>query len=262
MIDIILIFILGTIIGSFINALVYRIQNDEDFLLKRSHCPNCKHTLSPLELIPILSFLFLKGRCKNCNKKISLQYPLIELLSGILFVIPYLFSAFNLYLFFYYPLIFLLIIIFAYDLKYYLIPDIFTYTAIIIGLGFNLFKDIKLGRNLFILESFSLQGILSGLGVALFFFILVFLSKEKWMGKGDIGLGFLLGLLLGWPKVVVGFFLAFFVGSVVGIILVLFQKKGMKAKIPFGPFLVLGTIIGMFWGTTLLNWYLNLFLLY
>jgi len=260
MIDIIFLFILGSIVGSFVNALVYRIQNEEDFVFKRSRCPKCGHKLSSWELIPIFSFLFLKGRCKECNKKISLQYPFIEIISGVLFVIPFLYASFDLYLFFYYPLIFLLIVIFAYDLKYYLIPDIFTYSAILIGFGFNFFKDFKLGNEILSWSSISVQSFLCGLAIATFFFLLVFISKEGWMGKGDIGLGFLLGLLLGWPKAVIGFFLAFAIGSIVGVLLILLKEKGMKTKVPFGPFLVTGIIVAMFWGDQIFNWYINLIL--
>ena len=243
----IVIFIFGLIAGSFLNCLIYRLETGRTFLQGRSFCPQCGHTLSWQDLIPVFSFLILKGRCRYCQKPISWQYPLVELATGILFLLCFMFHV----LCSMYIITCFLIIIFVYDLKHYLIPDKVIYPAILISL-----------LRLFLLgEDSPLPFLYAGLGAALFFFLIVFVSKGKWMGAGDIKLAFLIGLILGWPKIIVALFLAFFIGAAIGIILIMAGKKGLKSEIPFGPFLVGATFLALFWGERIFNWYLTYFLL-
>jgi len=251
------IFILGLIVGSFLNCVIYRLEQGKSFVGGRSFCPHCKHVLGGLDLIPVLSFLILRGKCRYCQKPISLQYPLVELATAILFV-----SIFRLQFggdpfsaIFSGLVACFLIIIFVYDLKYYIIPDKVVYPAIAVALIFN-FQFLIF--NQFPVFKFS---ILSAVGAAAFFLFIVLVSKGKWMGVGDIKLAFLMGLVLGFPNILVALFLAFFIGAIIGIGLIVFGRKTFKSEVPFGPFLVAGTFLALFFGKEIINWYLNLILL-
>ncbi len=232
--------------GSFLNCLVYRLEVGEGFINSRSYCPHCKHKLGFWDLIPVLSFIGLKGCCRYCKNKISLQYPLVELATGTIFfliavyqlsVVSYIITPF-------------LIVIFIYDLKHYIIPDRVIFPAIGIALVYDFLNFYILKKPDFLIPA---------LGAAGFFLTIVLLSRGKWMGVGDIKLAFLMGLLLGWPSILPALFFAFLSGSVLGLGLIIAGAKTMKSQIPFGPFLVAGTILSMFFGPALYGWYLNLF---
>jgi leader peptidase (prepilin peptidase)/N-methyltransferase len=151
----------------------------------------------------------------------------------------------------YYCLIFsLLLVIFVYDLKRYIIPDEIILTSLVVIFFHHILKDY------FFLYTFSLAGI----GAALFFFLIWFFSHGKWMGFGDVNLGFLIGFFLGWPAVVVALFSAFFIGAIIGIVLIMFKKKKLKSEVPFGPFLIIGTFLGAFFSRAIINYYLSLLL--
>ena len=241
----IFIFFFGLTVGSFLNSIIYRLRSGESFLFKRSFCPHCQHQLSWQDLIPIFSFLILRGKCRYCSQKISLQYPLVELATGLLFVSFFIFH----FSFFIFIIACFLIIIFVYDLKYYLIPDKIIYPAIAVTFLYQLFRisDFKLLVN----------PLLSALPASLFFLTIVLVSRGKWMGVGDIKLAFFIGLFLGWPNILVALFLAFFIGAIIGVGLIVTGKKTLKSEVPFGPFLVAGTFMAMFWGQNIINWYLN-----
>ena len=264
----ILAFLIGLIAGSFLNCVIYRLEKGESFLKGRSYCPICRHQLSWQDLIPLLSFIFLGRRCRYCHGAISWQYPLVELITAVLFILIFWkfefvwnleFGIWNFYssLFIGYLFIIvsLLIIIFLFDLKHYIIPDRVVYPAILIALIFNF--------QFLISNNFALfwGPVFSAAGAAGFFGAIVLFSRGKWMGAGDIKLAFLMGLFLSWPNILVALFLAFLLGSIVGIGLMLLKKKNFKSEIPFGPFLVSGTALALFWGENILNWYLNFFLI-
>ena len=245
---------LGLIIGSFLNCLIYRLEIDKTFLKGRSFCPACQHELNFFDLIPVLSFIFLKARCRYCQARISWQYPLIEIFTAFVFLIVFQSFSFNLFLVGYYFLVFsLLIVIFVFDLKHYIIPDKIIYPAILIVLIFNFqfLKDF----------SFFLELILSGLIAAGFFLSLVLVSKGRWMGVGDIKLAFLMGIILGFPAILVSLFLAFLIGSLIGLLLIGLSKKTFKSEIPFGPFLIIGLWLAFFWAEQIISWYQSLFLI-
>jgi len=248
----IFIFIFGLIIGSFLNCLIYRLHENKS-MMGRSFCPKCKKQIAWYDNIPILSFLFLNGKCRYCKQKISWQYPLVEFITGILFVIAFIieFSVFQnqniLMLFRSWFIISVMIVIFIYDLKWYLILDIITLPASLILLIWNLY----LGMNW--------QNMLISVIIGIGFFLSQFLiSRGKWIGGGDIRLGMLMGLSLGWPMILVAIILAYFIGSVIGILLILFKKKKFGSKIPLGIFLSTATVITLFWGDIILDWYLNI----
>jgi len=247
------IFIFGLIVGSFLNCIVYRIEQEESFLGGRSKCPKCQHSLGWKDLIPVFSFLFLKGKCHYCREKISWQYPLVELLTAFLFVLillPEIFIYNPQSIFVFLCLLFIscfLVLIFVYDLKNSLIPDRFIYPAIIISLIYQLFSGGQTFLNL-------LLAILIGSG--LFFFIFL-ISRGKWIGFGDVTLGLFMGLFLGFPNIIVALFLGVFLGAIIGLGLMFYKKKKLSSEIPFGPFLITGTVISFLFGKQIINWYLN-----
>lgn len=246
------IFLLGLIVGSFLNCVVYRLERGESFLKGRSYCPNCRHQLSWIDLVPLFSFVFLAGKCRYCKKPISGQYPLVELIAGLLFFLAA-FSASNFLILGYWLLVIsFLIVIFVFDLKHYIIPDGAVWGATAVALIYNLRFLIYNQSSIF---EFS---ILSGLGAAAFFLAIFLVSRGKWMGFGDVKLALLMGLFLGWPNILVALFLAFSIGAIIGICLIIFGKKKFSSEVPFGPFLILGTFLALFFGQNLTNWYLNL----
>jgi len=265
------IFILGLAVGSFLNVVIFRLESGEKIVNSRSKCLRCGHILAWYDLIPVLSFIFLKGKCRYCNGKISWQYPAVELSTAILFVLitnyklqitnyEHLISNIQypiLSLLFWFFIISSLIIIFVYDLKHYIIPDRIVYPAIIIAIGFNLFNNIQYPiSNILSVFNFLIPAVVAG-G---FFYTIVAITKGKGMGGGDVKLAFLMGLILGWPLITFSVFLSFILGSLVGIYLILTGRKKMKSMIPFGPFLILGTFIGLFWGKKIVEWYLDILL--
>ena len=268
----VVVFILGLTVGSFLNCVIYRLKTGQNFLKGHSSCPHCLHQLKWYDLIPVLSFILLKGKCRYCKKPISWQYPLVELITGLLFLqifnfqffwtlsgglsVGLLFNEFSIFnflnLIYYWLIVSLLIVIFVYDLKWYVIPDKIVYPAIIIALIFNFQFSIF---NQFSIFKFS---ILSALGTSIFFLAIFLISRGKWLGFGDVKLAFFMGLFLGFPDILVALFLAFLIGAMIGLGLIIFKKKGLKSEIPFGPFLITGTLIALFWGNQIINWYLNL----
>ncbi|MDD4989768.1 MAG: prepilin peptidase [Candidatus Pacebacteria bacterium] len=272
-----IVLLFGFCCGSFLNCVIYRLEKRKSFVCGRSFCPKCKHTLAWYDLIPILSFIVQKARCRYCHKKISWQYPIVEISTGlILFFIFYflffnhfLFSIFYLTEFLFLAIIScLLIVIFAYDLKHFIIPDKAIYPAIIfVFLGrlfgflnfehWNLFGNSDLGFRIF--KNLKMP-LVAGLSAGVFFFLIWLVSRGRWMGFGDVKLAFLLGLFLGWPNILVGLFFAFLTGSIAGLFLIVLKKKKMKSEVPFGPFLVIGTFIGLFWGEKIIHWYLSFLL--
>jgi len=250
----IFVFIFGLIIGSFLNCVIYRLQNKKSFVRGRSFCPHCKHTLLWYDLIPVLSYLALAGRCRYCKKPISLQYPLVELATGILFVSMANFDH-VIQTFYFFIIISFLVIIFVYDLRTYIIPDKVVLPVIGLAIAYDIFS-VLIGD--FTWAVFWGR-ILAGFWPALFFFLLFFISQGKWMGFGDVKLVFLMGLILGPVKVVIALYLAFFLGGIIGLGLVISGRKKIKSEIPFGPFLIIGTYSAMVFSKALLGWYYNFF---
>jgi prepilin signal peptidase PulO-like enzyme (type II secretory pathway) len=251
------ILIFGLLIGSFLNSVIWRISVKKSVADGRSICPKCKHELGFFDLIPIFSFIFLKGKCRYCKKSISWQYPLVEIATGVIFFSISIFFFSNLPL-----MIFLLIasscliVIFVYDLKHLIIPDVILVPAIIISLIY------RITEILFITKDYSqfLYYLLAIIIPCGFFLILYLLSKGKWIGFGDVKLGVLLGLILGWPNILVGLFLSYLIGGIIGTGLIILKKKKIKSEVPFAPFLITGTTLAIFFGPAIIDWYLNLLL--
>ena len=252
----IFVFSFGLIIGSFLNCLVWRLRTGES-LLGRSYCLKCKKQIAWYDNLPVLSFVLLKGKCRQCGGKISWQYPIVELTTGVLFVLAY-YLNYELRITNYELIIQLLrdwflisamMVIFIYDLRWRLILDVVTLPAGLVVLILNL----ALG--------FSLWNLLvSGIIGSGFFLLQFLISGGKWIGGGDIRLGLLMGLALGWPGVIVAIIISYFLGSLVGLGLIAAGKKRWGSEVPLGVFLAAGTIIDLFWQEQILNWYWNLFL--
>jgi len=250
-------FFLGLIIGSFLNCVIYRLGSGDSFLKGRSFCPHCRRKIFWFDLIPICSFLFLKGKCRHCGKKISLQYPLVELAAGLLFVsiFNFQFSIFNFYQFISLIYSFIiscfLIIIFVYDLKHYLIPDKVIFPAIATVFLYRFFEFFNNNLDFQVFISALFAAVLA----ASFFLFIFLISKGKWIGFGDVKLAFFLGLFLSWPNILAGLFFSFFFGALTGIFLIILKKKTLKSEVPFAPFLAIGTLLAFFIGETFMNWY-------
>jgi prepilin signal peptidase PulO-like enzyme (type II secretory pathway) len=277
------IFFFGLCIGSFLNVVIFRLETGEGIIKSRSHCPKCGQTLRWYDLIPLASFFILRGRCRYCAKSISWQYPLVEITTGSMFLLVFwnlefghwdfignwkleignLFTAcYMLYV------ICSLIVIFVYDLRHYIIPDKIIYPAIGTALLFNFYRVLNFGNwDLFGIWNLGFgiwrpffYPLLSAFAAATFFLALVLITRGRGMGLGDVKLAFLMGLVLGWPSILLALLLAFASGALVGLTLIFFKKKTLKSQIPFGPFLVAATVFTLFLGDKIINWYSQLLL--
>lgn len=254
--------LLGLIVGSFLNVVILR-YNTGASLGGRSGCFSCGHGLAWYELLPVMSYLALRGKCKHCKCKISKQYPTVELLTGILFAL----TAWKFYpdfgsMFFYSILLSLLVVIVVYDLKHKIIADGPTYTFIALSVlapvitGFYRLSVEIIGWQI-------LVNLMGALVIFLFFFSLWYFSGGRWMGFGDAKLGFGIGALLGLQGAINAVVLAFWVGALVGLTLIALSKMKMKkmqafrrhfsikSEIPFAPFLVLGLVLNLFFNLTI-----------
>lgn len=253
------VFIFGLIIGSFLNALIWRLHTGES-MLERSKCPKCGQMIAWYDNIPVLSYLFLLGKCRHCKTRISFQYPIVELVTALLFLLSFNIIAQGVQFFDYKLLLFLfrdfflislMIVVFIYDLRWYLILDVVTLPAIVVLFVLNLALGISWHNML-------LSGIIGG-----GFFLLQFIiSRGKWIGGGDIRLGFLMGIALGWPQIVTALMLAYISGAFVGTGLMLFGKKKWSSQLPFGVFLSVATVVSLFWGNLLVAWYFGVIGIY
>jgi len=247
----IFVLLLGLIIGSFSNVCIYRIPRNESLIRPGSHCPKCNQPIKFYDNIPLVSFIILKGKCRYCKGKISWQYPLVEFLTGIIYLLLFLRYGLQLVTFVYMFFCSALIIITFIDLKENIIPDVLSLPFLLLGFLMSFFL-----KNLSPIN--SLLGILAGGGVLLLVAILgSFLFKKEAMGGGDIKLAAMVGAFLGWQLTLLSLFLSFFTGAIIGIV-ILIKNKGESDPIPFGPFIALGTIIALFFGHSIINWYLSL----
>ncbi len=248
----ILFFILGLVIGSFLNVVIYRLNTSKS-LGGRSACMSCRNKLSWYELIPVFSFMGLMGRCRSCKTKISIQYPLVELATGFMFAALFLklsdHGAFMITYLYYATAFSLLLVIAVYDLKHKIIPDMLS-----LALGVMAFVGLFFFQNsIFYPHTPSLAEFLSGIWMALPFALLWLVSLGRWIGLGDAKLMLGIGWLLGTSLALSGVTVAFWVGAVVGVTLVVLSRskkisglglsRGLKSEIPFAPFLVMGAFL-------------------
>jgi len=281
-------FLFGLAAGSFLNVVSLRFQPGQRLLdLRiingRSRCPHCQKTLRWYELIPLLSFIVQSGRCRSCGSRLSFQYPLVEFLSGLIFIlVPYLLTLIPYFLNskFYIPVIAVWILIFllflllsVVDFRFYLIPDQINLLLAISGFILIIFKSMGqwsiVGSQRSFLGHYSLLfGLIENVWLnhffamalaMIFFAAIIILSRGKGMGWGDFKLAAAFGLIFGWPDIIVVIFLAFVIGAVFTAPLLIKKQKTMKDVVPFGPFLVIGSSLVFFLGKQLIDGYFKLF---
>lgn len=240
---------LGLVIGSFLNVVIYRVPRGESIVSPGSHCTACGHALRAWELIPVLSFIIQKGQCRNCQASISWRYPAVELLTGILFFLT---ASFSLYMGIHLArlvlnLVFVAVLIaLAFiDLDTFRLPDVLTLP--LLGLG--------------LLGSFFIPGnpagwesLLSALGAGGIFLIIALVYPQG-MGLGDVKLAAAMGAFLGFPSIFLAIFVGSLAGAFVGTVLLMTGQKRFRQQIPFGPYLALGAILTLLWGTQIFDWY-------
>lgn len=271
------IFLIGTAVGSFVGVVVDRVKSNEAIWKGRSHCDHCRHKLHWMDLIPLVSFLALKQKCRYCGEPLSWYFFMTELITGLTFLVTALaifqnswfmianpqYLVLSLY---YLTIMGALMAIFFADVRFGLIPFKFVGFALIVCvLWFLLLPSLQFSPQevaLLGLQTNFLNSLGAGFGASFFFFILFVLTKGRGMGFGDVVYAFLMGFLLGFPKIVLALYLAFVTGAVIALGLIAGHRKHFKGgTIPFGPFLVFGTIVSLLWGNQIIDYILNYFML-
>ena len=246
----ILVIIFGIIIGSFLNVCIFRILNEESISYPPSHCSSCKHKLGILDLVPILSFIFLKGRCRYCHEKISIQYPIIEMLNGFLYFLIFYKYGFTIFTLKYCIFASLLIVIGMIDYKTQYVYTSTTILGLITAVIFIVTQYIVSKQNWTI---YILGGIVG------FSIIGLIVLITKGMGEGDIEIAAVCGFFLGAKGILLTLFIAIILGGITGIVIIALKLKNIKDRIAFGPFLAIGAIVSVLFGTEIINMYLRLY---
>lgn len=238
----VIVFIYGLIIGSFLNVLIYRIPKKENFITTRSHCMNCGYALQWYDLVPLFSYLFLRGRCRKCKEKISIQYPLIELLNAILYLFLFWNKGVNIQSVLFCLMTSALIVLSVIDFRTFEIPMGINVFIFFVGI----LRVVTDYRN-------SKEYILGFFAVSLFLAILFWVSKGRAIGGGDVKLMAAAGLVVGWKCIIVSFFVACLLGSVIHLLRMKITKE--DHVLALGPYLAMGIYISILFGNEIINWY-------
>lgn len=241
-----LIFILGLLFGSFLNVCIFRIPRHQEIVYTPSHCMACGQSIKWFDLVPVFSYLMLRGRCRSCKEPVSIQYPLVELTNGLAYVWIYFVLGFT-------PVGVMTAILFStclvislIDLQWMIIPNGILVFLLTVGVVFQVF-----------FEKAFIEGIIGFFAVSIpLLFIHVVTGGQ--MGMGDIKLMAVTGWILGWQKIVLALFLGSILGSVIGVSLIAFKVMSRKQRIPFGPFLSGGIILAALYGDRMIQWYLDI----
>ncbi len=243
-------FLLGLIIGSFLNVVIYRVPAEVSIAKGRSKCPGCDATIKAYDLIPVISYLILRGKCRNCGAKISARYPLIELLTGVMFLVAYLVEGFDIKAVLAMAVAAILISISAIDFDHMIIPNGLVIALIPIAVAYAIWdKDVTL-----------LSRIIGAFAVSLPLFLLIIIIPDSF-GGGDVKLMFVMGFILGWQSTLVGTFIGIIMGGAVATAVLLKNKRkdeGKQTHIPFGPWLAIGSFVALLFGGEIIDGYLNL----
>ena len=257
-------FLFGLIIGSFLGVIIDRSVHGDSFIYGRSKCPKCRKTIRWYDNIPLISFFLLRGRCRNCGKQISWSYPVIEGMTGALFVWWYVIGAavfklstqpFTILQ----PAFWLLVgigflVVFFADFLYGIIPNGAVYGLTALGIAYRLaLTGMSIMRPIDLLFS-----LLAAMAMTVFFLFLWWITKKRGLGLGDVKFVLPLGLIVGWPAILVAVFLADILGAVTGLLLIAGGKKKFGQTIPFGPFLVLGGVLALLFSDHIVQWYVSL----
>ena len=248
--DIFLVVIFGLVIGSFLNVCICRIANEESIAFPPSHCTNCGYELKAKDLIPVLSYIFLGGKCRSCKEKISIQYPIVEILNAILYIAIYLKFGFTLNLFKFCLFASHLIVIGFIDFKNKYFYNSTVVFGVVSGILFAVLEWMETKS----IPWNYIAGAFIGFGII---YLIVILTRG--MGEGDIDIALICGLFLGIKGILVTLFLAIILGGIVATIILIFKLKERKAEIAFGPYLAIGGIIACLYGSRLIDIYLGLF---
>lgn len=242
----------GAMIGSFLNVCIHRLPREESIVRPGSHCPKCKTPIQYYDNIPLLSYLLLRGKCRYCQASISLQYPIVEATTALSSFFLFITFGVSLSFVYYFTFVAALIVITVIDLYYQIIPDVISLP----GIGVGLLGALVVPQVTFLN---ALIGVIAG-GGSLFLVATIYqwLFKREGMGGGDVKLLAMIGAFLGWKAVILTILLSSFIGSIVGITLMLIKGRDFKYAIPFGPFLAVGAVIALFWGEEMIRWYFYL----
>ena len=251
--------IVGLAFGSFVNALVWRVRHKRDFVSERSECTHCHHVLAWNDLIPVVSWVMLRGKCRYCHKKIE-DSPIVEATTAALFVLTYLAWPYGFdgagvtLMILWLAALVMLMALAVYDIKWYLLPDKIVFPLVALG------AVIGVARFYFVeqldVSGAALQMLLGVVIISGLYFILHQLSAGKWVGFGDVKLAVFIGFVLGWQSSLLALFLANLIGLAVVLPLLVTRKITTKSKIPFGPFLIIASIVAFLWGEKIISWYL------
>lgn len=259
-------FLIGSVLGSFLNVCIYRLPREESIVFPPSHCTDCGHKIKFYHNIPVLSYIFLGGRCADCKARISLIYPAVEILSGLLLAALVYNFGLTLNTLFYTLFIYALLVITFIDLEYMIIPNVISIPGIIVGLVFNALRtdwqysrelmgglDMSLGDFLALLNQVpvldSVFGVVLGGGVLfLIAFLYEVIRKREGMGMGDVKLLAMIGAFLGVNGVVFVILLSSVLGTLVGLTVILYKRGGLQYALPFGPFLSIAAAVYVFTG--------------
>lgn len=240
-------FVFGTVIGSFVNVVIYRLPRGESLVIPRSRCPSCQTPIQPRDNIPILSYLILRRRCRYCQAPIAWRYPVVEGIAGVLLAALWMrFAAVGAWLEFVTTAIFVLMLlaIFFIDLEHQIVPNAISYPGLAIGLLAAIPQDR------------FLMALLAAAGAGAVFALIAIASRGG-MGGGDVKLAAMMGAFLGWPTIAFALLLAFTLGATVGLLLIATRRRSRKDPIPFGPALATGAIVALFVGDAAIRWYLG-----
>ncbi len=252
-ITLVFVFLLGTLLGSFTNVVIYRLPRKQSLVFPGSRCPHCGTPIRPWENIPLLSFVFLRGHCRSCGAPIAWRYPLVELMGGVLLIFLWLHvtslsgvGSGAILREFATDVVFalMLLAIFFIDLEHQIVPNAISYPGLLLGL----LLAIPQGR--------LLDAAFSAAGAGVFFLVIAIVSRGG-MGGGDVKLAAMMGAFLGWPAIAVALMLAFVLGAGAGLLLMLLHRASRKAPIPFGPALAVGAVVALLAADPIVQWYLG-----
>lgn len=249
----VIIFLLGLALGSFFNVCIYRIPIDKSIVFPPSHCTSCNNRLKAKDLVPVFSYIFLKGKCRYCKSKVSIRYPFVELLTGLMYFISYLVFGLSWSLLISLVFVSLLLIITFTDLDHMIIPDEIILVGLIAALVYQLVRITPV-------DYFdAIIGLLVGGGSFLLIALLSkLILKKEGMGGGDIKLMAMIGATIGWKLTVLTIFLSAYIAAILGggMILLKIKKKGQY--LPYGPFIAIAAIVALYWGNDIINWWLGM----
>lgn len=255
---ILLLTVLGLVFGSFLTAFIDRVHDGRDWVSGRSECDSCNQTLGPVDLLPVISWVASKGRCRHCRKPVSASYPITETMTAVLLAGLYIFWPDNLAGFEWARLVLWIVMVIGfvglsiYDIKWYLIPNRLLYPLIALALVFTGVEAVFAGGGTDLIRG-AVLGILCCGGI---FYVIFQVSGGKWIGGGDVKLGFLLGLLMADPYLaLLVVMISSFIGILIALPAIIAKRIGAKSQLPYGPALMAATYIVFLWGEPLIDWY-------